>query len=293
MQLSSCAASHAAIKAETRRPVPLNRAAYFLLVLRCDRSFHTTGSGRSGGDGISVSAIAASFQQPFETARRHANALIEDGLCERRGLRIRIRRQMFESPHFQHLLADLHDIMTRMIDQLRADGVPLPEERERPSYNPLATVAAAIDLTLAAYEYGAPHYASWLQMRVISAIFCANSRRITIDSGLTHQFAYCQTIPPDDLLVPVSSVAVARALNLSVATARRQIRSAIDDSLLKRVGDGVIRTRTLLDMIGFDLCEAASQRALKTIERLAPEGFRFGDPASHYLSTRPMLVDFD
>jgi len=289
MQLSCCAACHVALQKETGRPVPLNRAAYLLLVLRCDRSM----SPGTGPGGISVSAIAASFEQPFETARRHANALIEDGFCERRGLRIRMRRQMFERPAFQRLLGDLHDAMVRLIVSLRAAGVPLPEPRERETYNPLATAAAAIDLTLAAYEYGAPHFESWLQLRVFSAVFCANGRAITTDPVLAATYAFVDTIPSDELLVPVTSTAVAHVLNLSPATARRQIRAALAAGLLERRGNGVIRTRAALDVMAEGgVMQASAQRALKIIERLAPEGFRFDDPASHYLGPPPPLVDF-
>ncbi len=284
MQLSSCAASQSAIQAQTNKPVPLNRPPYFLVILRCDKRFQAvTGGGHA--DGISVSAIAASFGQPFETARRHVNELIEEGICERRGLRVRIRRDQFDAPAIIRLLNDLHDIMVRLVDQLSEAGARLPDERGRLGYDRNSTIAAAIDLVLAAYEYAAPHYSSWLQMRVLSAISFLNSNPM-----LSERYAY-EEVPPDDLLTPASASAVARLLGLSEATARRQVRVALDAGMVIRKGAGVIvpfATRASPETA--ELQQRAVQRALKSVERMAPSGFRFSNPTENYVEGPPPPV---
>ncbi len=291
MQLACNAACNAAIAATTHRPAPLNRAIYLLLILRCDRSFSDAAARAAGvaakpTGGISVSAIAASLDQPFETARRHANALIEDGLCERRGPRITIRPAMFERAPLRQLLRDLDRIMTRLVGDIAAAGIALPSPHEREHDNPLAAVAAAIDLSLAACEYGAPLFGSWLQMRVLGAAFAANTRQITANPDLSRYFANEAPAPPNALLIPVSPAEIARMLDLSVATARRHVRAAIDAGLLARERGGVIYTAELLALGGADaLPRVASQRALKTLERLAIEGYRLdelgaGDPTA-------------
>ena len=283
MQIASNAACNAAIRAATHRPAPLNRATYFLLILRCDRCFSDAaarpGSTVKPAGGISVSAIAASLDQPFETARRHVNALIDDGLCERRGPRVVVRRDMFDRPAVRQLLQDQHDILLRFIANVAAAGIALPVAHERDGDNPLATVAAAIDLSLAACEYGAPLFESWLQMRVLNAVFAGNTRQITANADLSRYFAFEAPTPPNALLIPVTPAEVARVLDLSVATARRHVRAAIDAGLLERRRSGVVYTEKMLALGGEGvLARAASQRALRTLERLAIEGHRFDEP---------------
>jgi len=290
MQLSSCAACQAVISEQTLRPVPLNRGPYLLLILRCDKRFHFSASGHGGREGISVSAIAASFGQPFETARRHVNELIESGFCERRGLRVRIRQAQFDNPSFVRMLNELHDIMVRLVAQLFEAGVPLPDERRRLGYDRNATIAASIDLVLAAYEYAAPYYASWLQMRVLSAISFLNGTAIAADPALTDLYALDE-LPPDDLMAPASASAVARLLGLSEATARRQVRAAMEAGMVVRRGTGLIVPRTYRASPDASAVRRhAVQRGLKAVERMAPSGFRFTHPSGNYVEGPPAPV---
>ena len=123
-------------------------------------------------------------------------------------------------------------------------------------------------------------------MRVLGAAFAANTRQITANPDLSRYFANEAPAPPNALLIPVSPAEIARMLDLSVATARRHVRAAIDAGLLARERGGVIYTAELLALGGADaLPRVASQRALKTLERLAIEGYRLdelgaGDPTA-------------
>jgi hypothetical protein len=298
MQLSTCMAVQDAIRAQTDRPVPANRAAYLLIILSRSRRFWGLGLATSARpttlvDGISVSAIAASFGQPFETARRHANALIHDGFCYRSGPRICIRPEQFENPAFIAMLRAIHDAMVRLIDHCAALGVTLPEQRSGKVYEGDAAIAAAIDLLLAIYEYAAPYYDNWLQMRVLSAIFCANARRITLDPALASRYADDDAITPDDLQVPVSGRAVARAMRLPYSTVRRQIEVAIRRGWIVRRSGGLIQSRAYQSAPeARHVSRAASLRVLKMLESLASAGFRFRDPTSQYYDGPPPLLDF-
>lgn len=284
LQLGCQLACTRAIEAETRRPTAINRWAYLLLVLRCDRGLMNDGGKAQRSGGITVSAIASSFGQPFETVRRNINELIEDGFCERRDARVRIRPAVYERTLFKHMLGDLHDNMVCLIAELASAGAPLPRLREHRDYSPSATVAAAVDLTLAGFEYGAPSFESWLQMRVLNAIYARNLRKITSHRGLARRFAFASPVPPVELLEPISSADIAGQLNLSPATARRQIRSAIERGWLQRRESGVVYTAAMLDFIDAErLPEASTRHALRTIERLAVTGFRFHQPMDHLL----------
>ncbi|MBS0479245.1 MAG: hypothetical protein JSR79_08100 [Proteobacteria bacterium] len=205
-----------------------------------------------------------------------------------------MRRQLLDAPHFKQYLTELHDIMVRLVGQLRDAGIELPPKRAGHSYNADATIAAALDLTLAAYEYGAPLFSSWLEMRVMSAVISGNARPLTTASAQPPLCAGQIIGPPGELRRPVSSRAVARVLNISEATARRQLRIALDRGLVERRGDGVILTKKAIETPALIRLPArASMRALRTVERLGAAGFRFEDPASHYIAGEPPLLDFE
>lgn len=278
VQLACNAACDTAIEAITGRRTPLNRSAFLLLILRCHSALAATpdhqAASRSPG-GISVSAIAASFGQPFETSRRHANALIRDGICERRGARVSIRREMFDHPAFLELLTDLRAILKRFVAALAAAGITMPEARAGAEESPLLTVAAAIDLSLAAYEY-CDLFGSWLTMRVHNAIFAANHSDITRSAALSQRFACDEPLPPAKLLVPVSSTGIADMLRISTATARRQVRIAIEEGFAERCDGGLILTRKMYDVVRTNcLAEALSRRAIKIVERLVKAGLGY------------------
>jgi len=156
-----------------------------------------------------------------------------------------------------------------------------------------AAIAAAIDLLLAVYDYGAPYYDNWLQMRVMSAIFCANARRVTLDPVLAQRYADEETVMPDDLQIPVSGRAIARAMNLPYSTVRRQIEVTLRRGWIVRRSGGLIRSRThQIAPEAQHVNRVASLRVLKMFESLASAGFRFRDPASHYHDGPPRLLDF-
>jgi hypothetical protein len=184
--------------------------------------------------------------------------------------------------------------MIRLVEQCYNLGIPLPEPRCHAVYHPDTTIAVAIDLLLAAYEYGAPHYASWLQMRVMSAVLCANGRRIASDPDLAERYGMEGAVPPDTMLVPVTGRAVARAIRLPYPTVRRQIDAALEQDWLVRSRGGVKRSRAhAASPLSAEFDRAACLRVIKAFERLAPAGFRFDNPAGRYIGREPPpLLDF-
>jgi hypothetical protein len=71
-----------------------DRAIIFFALLRESSEIRRCATGTVCAEygqrpGMSVNALAASLARPFETVRRHVNALIEAGLCVRDGQQVR------------------------------------------------------------------------------------------------------------------------------------------------------------------------------------------------------------
>ena len=73
---------------------------------------------------VSVLAISRSLRLPYETARRHADTLVREGLCVRAG-----RQGVFVSTHVaEATLAGSvagHRLVVAFLDELRSGGVTI------------------------------------------------------------------------------------------------------------------------------------------------------------------------
>ncbi|MEG3176039.1 ArsR family transcriptional regulator [Sphingomonas sp. RB3P16] len=278
--------------------VGIDRAMFLLVVLREGARFRGSSTGVAShltacGEGISINAIAMSLGRPFETVRRHINALIGLGVCVRTPTGVIACPDMLERPRFATLLTLLHDRMVALIEQLADFDVALPATRVGQPYDPDATIAAATDLILSPFEYAGSRYRSWLGMVTVSAVVIASSRRITLDPVLARRYSDADTIPPEALRAAVTVSAIARAVRTSDSTVRREIERAIGLGYLKRVPGGVIASEAFLRSPTIARGgQLATERTSQVLQRLRPGGFRFDDPARCYLDGKPPLIAY-
>ncbi|WP_404367985.1 hypothetical protein AB5I39_13850 [Sphingomonas sp. MMS24-J45] len=281
----------AALEDHLGHRVPRDRAIFLLLILR--ESGRLTGASVLSG-GVSISAVARSLDRPFETVRRHVNALIGDGICETSRNGVIVSAATWDLPPFLALTQLLHDRFVAMIADLAHSGIALPDSRAGVRHDPDAIVAAAIDIILAPFEYVASQFRSWLEMMVVCAVTTGSVRQVTYDPILTRRYADADTIPPDQIREPVVIAGVARALRLHYATVRREVQAAIACGTLMRAGAGVRATEAYLSDVTISrggMLVAA--RTAQVLQRLACAGFRLEDPASYYLVGKPALPAFD
>lgn len=281
------------------RKIPFDRAVFLLMILRgsaCLRAFCNglASTAPSTIDGISINAVAMSLNRPFETVRRHVHALISDGICQRVEHGVSVRSEILALPAFATLLRLLHDQMVSVIEDLSRMGVPMPPNHVDRFYDPNATIAAAIDLVLAPFDYIRDLHTSWLELVIVHTVATASARKITLDPELSRRYGEADTAPPEDLREPIAITTLARTLRMSYSTVRREVESAIVAGKLMRSGHGVLATDAYLrsDVI-VRAGERATAHCTQVLRRLGPGGFRFDDPTHCYLDGKPALVNFD
>ncbi|WP_331026509.1 hypothetical protein [Sphingomonas sp.] len=227
----------------------------------------------------SAHALAASLGRPYETIRRHVNALIADGLCVRHGNRIHVTPEGLRRPRVAQLVRWAHDCFVRFVEDLAATGEALPPPRTAPAYEMQTGVRAAIDVMLAVIQTNREKHAGWLDLILFSTVVAANCR----PHPLTHAHS-----PADR---PVPALAVARTIGVTPATASRHLAAMTATGQLVR-GRGGFRVDAA--WLAHPAAQAVSDASLRNIRRLlgalAAQGFPFDDPARAYLAARPPLT---
>lgn len=226
----------------------------------------------------SAHALAASLDRPYETIRRHVNALIDDGLCVRHGNRIQVTAEGLRRPRVAQLVRWTHDCFVRFVEDLQASGETLPPARTGTPYEMVTGVRAAIDIMMAVIQTNKTLYPAWTDLALCATVIAANCRDRPV-SAANHADR------------PVAAQAVARAIGVTPATASRHLAGMVATGQLVRERNGFRVNGTWLN--GPDIA-AVSLASLANIRRLlgtiAAQGFPFDDPASAYLAARPPLT---
>jgi DNA-binding Lrp family transcriptional regulator len=296
MQMNALVGATNAVRRVAGGSFVFDRAIFFLAVLRASGGVlgaWAKSPAQGAGGGISINAISHSMNRPFETVRRHVNALIGDGLCVRTGTGVVVAPDLLDRPEMASMLAHLHDCLIWWIVQLRSYDVPLPRGSQGSPYRPDITLAASIDLSLSAFESVGHYYADWLELAVVNAVMAASSRPITFDPTLARLYSEADTIPPAERRRAVSAAAVARALGIPYSTVRRQVIAATDAGMLVERDGGVIVDDAVLAGPGVATAgSAAVTRSATLLGRLVAGGFPFDHPAQAYVVGAPLLLSF-
>lgn len=275
-----------------------DRAIIFFALLRESSEIRRCATGTVSAEcgrrpGMSVNALAASLARPFETVRRHVNALIEAGLCVREGQQVRAAADAAERATIARAVRRLHDIMIRLAEDMASFGLPLPPARARDSHDPQATIAAAIDMLLTAIEFHGPQHPEWVEVITYGTVMVANARPYTYDPVLANIYSESDTVPPESLRMPVATAALARTLHLPYSTMGRHIvRMVADGRLVRRDGGVMIATAWMQTASQMTGARIIAERTAQIFARLAASGFAFDAPGTLYLAGRPSLVDF-
>lgn len=266
-----------------------DRVVLFLALMR--HAACPLAGARTEPRAMSISGLAASLNQPFETLRRHVWRFESAGLAVRTSDGVIIPQSACESPVMLALAHRFHDVMVAMIDDLARLGVPMPPSRSVET-RPAETLHAALDMMLYLSERTRPVYGTSLAAMVLNTIVAANVRAITYDPVLATQYGGMDAIPPDHLRRPITVSALARTLALPHSTVAREVRRLKDAGLARIVTDGVIVDRNALAINSLsDSNRAATIRALQLVQRLRNGGFDFGNPARHYFGgQRPAMT---
>lgn len=224
----------------------------------------------------SAHALAASLGRPYETIRRHVNALIEDGLCARHGNRIHVTPEGLRRPRVAHLLRWAHDCFVRFVEDLAAAGEPLPASRGGTQYEMANGVRTAVDIMLAVLQTNRERHDGWLDLILFSTVVAANCRNHRVSDPHSHA---------DN---PVPSRTVARMIGVTPVTAHRHLSAMLATGQLVR-GRGGFRVNGawLAHPAAQEVSDASLQNIRRLLGGLAAQGFPFDEPARAYLAARP------
>ena len=267
----------------------IDRFAILSLVIR------QTGSGAEPAKveprRIPTLSLANSLSKPYETARRHVGRLVESGLCERGPGGIGIARDPAARAALDAALVHAHDAFVRFVDDLRGLGVPMPRARAPSGYRAAAGLEAAVDVMLSVLDGNRSSHAGWVQLVIFSAILSVNTDGFARDPAKARAFADETRPMPGGMMRPVTTVAVARLLDLPETTARRQVDAMLGDGRVLRVRAGLIVSEAWLNQPdNVEVSRNSFNNLRRILERLASRDFPFDAPASAYVVGRPADV---
>jgi hypothetical protein len=246
----------------------LNSAILFAATARACGPFDQT-PGRKRP--VSINALAASIARPFETTRRHATALIEEGLVERSPDGLSVTVEAIIEPRIAQFTDGCHDLLVQLVEDLSRSGFALPAPGGDITYDPRSGVGIALDLILATVESHGKREENFTRLALMLAIEWAY--RQLVDAG---------SDGGSDPVIRTSTAA--RLLGLPYATTSRNIDALVDRGLLIRAGAGL---RTAADApLAVANRAALADRARQLIGRLAQCGFPMDHPGTAYIRGR-------
>ena len=245
----------------------LNSAILFAATARACGPFDQTPGRRRP---VSINALAASLGRPFETTRRHANALIEEELIAREPAGLSVTVEAAQEPRVARLTDSAHDLLVRLVEDLGNTGFGLPQSAPDLTYDPRSGMGIALDLLLAAIESHGAREENFTRLALLLAIEWAHRR-----------YAYTGAEGARDPMIRASTAA--RILGLPYATTSRNIDTLVDRGLLSRAGAGL---RPVDNAAAVAARAALSNRARQLIGRLAQCGFPMRQPGAAYIRHR-------
>lgn len=276
----------------------LDRTILFMVIARASGTLSLLSGGHANPaserpQAISVNALATSLSRPFETVRRHVNALLDQGLCVRTPAGVMSPAEVYERPEVAALFRLQHDTLVRLIEDMAAFEMPLPETRPQVPYHWQTGLAAAHDVLLTGIEFHANAYESWLDMVLLTVVMCANARPFTYNREISLSYSDFSRLPSESMRAPVPASAIARALGLPASTIQRRVNDMIRrGQLLRKAGGLMVSESALNAQPAVESSRTSTDHTRQIFTRLAAGGFRFDDPASCYIDARPALVPF-
>lgn len=268
----------------------IDRTLVFLTVLA-----HSLprGDGDQRQPGISVNAMALSFNLPFETTRRHVGGLLADGWCQRIPSGIVVPEGVLAEPATRDCISDLHDLMVWLVEQYQLLDLPLPASRATVSASREVVTLAAVELILAAIDFGKVGFKNLREFYIVHAIVAGSIRKVTFDPSLLRQFSDTAMLPPPHLRRGVNVHRLAGLLTLPPVTTYRHVNRAIQAGKLERCPGGVRAAQSYLATPKAHTDDRlATARAQRAFQRLASAGFAFDAPSRQYSGGRPNLPDW-
>ncbi|WP_310303177.1 hypothetical protein [Sphingomonas sp. BE270] len=237
---------------------------------------------------ISINSLAASLSRPFETVRRHVNALIAQEVVARTPSGVVALASGLQRPEMVEMSMTAHDAFVRLVEDLQAFDLPMPSQRVTSLYHPAVGVRAAADIMLAVADNNRGLHQEWINLVLYSTILCANARAYTYDPELARRYADQFRVPPDSLRRPLRVSALARTLRLPYATVQRRVERLVADGRVKKARGGLLVSEEWLNLPSSVAVSVGSYQNIRRILAAATAaGFPIASPAQAYVRGRP------
>ena len=212
---------------------------------------------------VNMNSLAASLAIPWETARRHVHALIDDGLCVKVDGGVVVPAKILLSERTAPFGATLKDSFWRMVRQLKAIGFDFSDVTHRPDIETLMLAEPGVNPPGQSPEWlvsrlvmefylrvivGASRAfdGDWTSTLIFGEIMAINGEPFSRDRDAAWLYAYADSPPPDQLRRPASIRETATRIGLPHETVRRQVQSLVRAGRVERAEKGCLAGMTFM-----------------------------------------------
>lgn len=223
-----------------------DRTPFFALAIRmaADNWFDAHGpKSKSEATVITVNSTAASLRMPFETTRRHLNALATEGLLFREDGRLYFAPAEERRDHVATYARRICEEFLDLVLKIRSDGVILhdeggPDLNEIDRLNFSILLKGTLDALLIPFEHNRVNHSNWYQLMLYGCYNMLNVEHVTNSPMLAKKYG---TEPvPDEMRTPIPPYALANWLRLPYPTVRRQTNGIVEAGLAERWKSGIV-----------------------------------------------------
>lgn len=194
--------------------------------------------------GTTVQSLADSLRLPFETTRRHVQALLGQGVLVRGGGRLSLGSLDGHGDRAVHLFEGMHDSFLRLVGRLVRFGIELPRKREDAPHPLGGILRYAIDQNLEPVDNFRGTGWDLNTMALWMAVSSLEVEHVTHDPVLSRRYAVEYT--PDELRRPVSLRNAACRLSVPYASAWRRALELERLGLMRRADGGWLISKAQL-----------------------------------------------
>jgi predicted ArsR family transcriptional regulator len=188
-----------------------------------------------------VRRLSRELGLPYETARRHAVALVLAGQCVEQDGGLVVPTRVQNGRRVSAFLHGIHGNAVRVLIDLTSIGVarygrrsPRPPLQGKLTRQQLVIALAGTATLLAGLKALRDFWeGDIVQGLIYTAIWAANIRHLVNTSS-----AGTRDVLGDEHRLPVSALALSKSMRLPYETVRRHAQSLIDDGIVVRVGRG-------------------------------------------------------